>query len=179
MYPRRHDIAGLVAALVLLTLFALAAGCGSPVQRHQKGGRTAQTLGAPPAAAPLQTLQQPENPEGRSVQELRRTTTTTAPTGEVVTTVEVAHTEIGGSQDLAQIIKQAAASDYFRRIALALILAVLAFAVRREWPSLQWVFGLGAVAVAFFGLPVVLVVAGLGGGIVLAYHILSARLRPL
>ncbi len=178
------------AALILAVVFLAAlAGCSS-APRHQRGGSTAQTLGFSvtprPSAQPgqshapvMQTLTQPENPEGESMQEMRETTTTTAPTGEVVTVVKSARTVIGGSQDFADIMKAYAASEYTRRIALALILAVIAFAVRREWPSLQWVFGLGAVAVAFFGPLVVLSVAGLGVGIVGAYYIVSAKVAPL
>lgn len=161
---------------------------------HQKGGTIAQSLGwslappglgaltPPPPASPsmggAQSLTQPENPQGESMQELRETTTTT-PTGEVVTVVRSARTVIGGSQDLADMIKAYAASEYMRRLALALILAVMAFAVRREWPSLQWVFGLGAVAVAFFGPVAVLTVAGLGAGILAAYYIVSAKFAAL
>lgn len=177
--------------LCVVLIVCLLTGCSSP-PRHQRGGRAAQSLGFTPPVTPRsqpaagaspipasQTLTQPENPEGESVQEIRETTTTTTPAGEVVTVVKSARTVIGGSQDLADIMQEYAASEYARRIALALILGVIAFAVRREWPSLQWVFGVGAVAVAFFGPFAVLAVAGLGTGIVLAYYIVSAKLAAL
>ena len=183
-----------LSALVLLAVLflALLAGCAS-APRHQRGGAASQSLGLSPAvtprslplpgaspvaqsAAPAQTLVQPENPEGESMQELRETVTTTTPAGDVVTTVRTARTVIGGSQSLTDIMRAYAASEYTRRLALALVLAVVAFAVRRDWPSLQWVFGLGAVIVAFYGLAAVLAVAGAAGGIVVAYYIVSARI---
>lgn len=166
------------------TIFAIAlvlalAGCGT-VAKHQKGGITTQSLGTPatptaPATPPQQSLAQPENPKEVSTQEIRETVTTTAPTGEVVTTVKHAKTTLGGSQDLAEIMKEYAASEYTRRIVLALILAGVAYFVRNDWPSLQWVFGIGAVCVAFFGPLAVIGVAGLGAGIVLAYYIVKAK----
>lgn len=177
-----------LSALVLLAVLflALLAGCSS-APRHQRGGAASQSLGlsapvtprslaqpgASPvaAAAPAQTLVQPENPEGESMQELRETVTTTTPAGDVVTTVRTARTVIGGSQDLAEMVKAYAASEYTRRLALALVLAVVAFAVRRDWPSLQWVLGGGAVLVAFCGLGWALAVLGAGGGVVLAYYL--------
>lgn len=184
-----------MVTLMIVSLLSVSGCARSP--RHQKGGTIAQSLGwssqlgnpgsAPtpqsPLASPLlggaQSLTQPENPQGESMQELRETTTTTTPAGDVVTVVKSARTVIGGSQDLADIMKAYAASEYMRRIALALILAVVAFAVRRDWPSLQWVFGLGAVAVAFFGPLAVLAVAGIGAGIIAAYYIVSAKLAAL
>ena len=187
-----RPVAALLIDLVLIVglgLFFLACLPGCSAQpRHQRGGRTAQTLGVTfqdvraPGVSQLpavQTLTQPENPEGESLQELTETTTTTAPSGEVVTVVKRARTVIGGSQDLADILQEYAATEYARRIALALILGVVAFAVRKEWPSLQWVFGLGAVAVAFFGPLAVLGVAGAAGGLIAAYYIVSARFPGL
>ena len=104
------------------------------------------------------------------MQEMRETVTTTTPAGDVVTTVRTARTVIGGSQDLADIIKEYSASEYTRRLALALVLAVAAFAVRKDWPSLQWVFGAGAVLVAFCGVGWALAILGGAGGVVFAYY---------
>lgn len=180
-----------LSALVLLLILVavLAAGCASQ-PRHQRGGSAAQSLGfsfsPPPAPAPaaqpapaVQVLTQPENPDGESMQEIRETTTTTTPTGDVVTVVKSARTVIGGSQSLAEIAKAYASSEYTRRLALALVLAVVAFAVRREWPSLQWVFGGGAVLVAFCGLGWALAVLGAGGGMVLAYYVTTLKVGPV
>jgi len=167
--------AGPLCVAILPALFLNA--CATP--RHQKGGQTSQSLGTPavyePATPATQTLAQSENPKEVSTQEIRETVTTTAPTGEVVTTVKHAKTTLGGSQDLAEIMKEYTGSEYVKRIALALILGCIAFAVRKEWPSLQWVFGLGAVAVAFFGPIAVIAVAGIGGGIVFAYHVVKSN----
>lgn len=186
----RHarPVAALILDLVLIIglgvfLLAAVAGCKT-APRHQRGGSASQSLGVTRPASPAleqsqQTLTQPENPEGESEQELTETTTTTAPSGEVVTVVKRARTVIGGSQDFADIVKEYAASEYARRIALALVLGVIAFAARKEWPSLQWVFGVGAVAVAFFGPALVLAVSGVGVGIIVAYYIVSARFAVL
>lgn len=181
-----------LSALVLLAVLwlALLAGCAT-APRHQRGGAASQSLGhsatvtprmpsspgASPAApaGPAQTLVQPENPEGESMQEMRETVTTTTPAGDVVTTVRTARTVIGGSQSLSDIMKAYAASEYTRRLALALVLAVVAFAVRKDWPSLQWVFGGGAVLVAFCGLGWALAILGAGGGVVLAYYLTTLK----
>lgn len=164
-------------ASVILLMLAIT-GCRTPAV-HQKGGTASQSLGTSsvvlPATPATQTLAQPENPKEVSTQEMSETTTTTAPTGEVVTTVKRAKTVLGGSQDLAEIMKEYAGSEYVKRIALALILVGAAFIARKEWPSLQWVLGLGAVAVAFFGPVAVLTVAGLGAGIIFAYYVVKAQ----
>ena len=189
-----RPVAALILDLVLIVglgfVFLVSLSGCQMAPRHQRGGRTAQTLGfsvtAPATSQPgtshlpaVQTLTQPENPEGESLQELTETTTTTAPSGEVVTVVKRARTVIGGSQRLADILKEYASTEYARRIALALVLGVVAFAVRKEWPSLQWVFGIGAVAVAFFGPLAVLGVAGAAGGLIVAYYIVTARLAAV
>jgi hypothetical protein len=163
---------------------------------HQKGGNAAQSLGKAPAAPrliidhpaprpseygfdpaiPSQSMQQPENPLGESKQILRRTITTTAPTGEVVTTVETAETVIGGSQSLADIAKQIMSADHWRNMAVALLMAIIAWYARKEWPTVATVLAVGALIVAFFGLKWALGFGAAGGGIVIGYYILRAQL---
>lgn len=171
----------LLVALALGALLVLAAtllgGCTN-APRHQRGGSTAQTLGTAPAIriAPAQTLQQPENPEGESRQVIVRTITTTTPAGDTITTTEKAETVIGGSQSLADILKEYAAADYIRRLAMALIIAVIAYRVRVEWPTISWGLGIGAAIVAFYGLPAVIGCAVFGGAVFLTYHVVRSKL---
>lgn len=169
----------LINALLVLGMAACLAflsACAS-APRHQRGGTTSQTLGTPaPVIAPSQALQQPENPEGESRQVIVRTITTTTPAGDTVTTTEKAETVIGGSQDLADMLKAYAATEYMRRIALALILGVIAFRVRNEWPLASWGLGIGAVAVAFFGLPAVIATATFGVTVYVVYHVVRSQI---
>jgi len=186
-----------VRTAVALAACLMLAGCltskGPP---HQKGGATAQSLGPAPAMPKLnmrtaqpqladsafvvpvagQAMQQPENPLGESKQVLHRTITTTAPTGEVVTTVERAETVIGGSQSLADIAKQIMGADHWRNMAVALLMGIIAWIMRREWPTIAGILALGAIVVAFFGLQWALGFAGIGGGIFVGYHLLRSQL---
>lgn len=178
----------LALLLLVLAIVWFLSGCGAPVQRHQRGGASAQTLGAPaldvgrPLAgapitgAPRQSMTQPENPEGQSQQEMSRTTTTTHADGSVTTTREVAKTVIGGSQSLTDILKAYAAGEYMRRIAIALIMGLVAWLMRKEWPLIAGVLAIGALVVAFFGPGYALAFAGAGAGIYVAYHVVRAQL---
>ena len=169
----------IVALGVVLTLLPLLLGGCAPVQRHQRGGGSSQSLGdarPAPVIAPYQAMQQPENPEGQSLQELTRTVTTTHADGSVTTTREVARTVIGGSQRLADILKEYAKGEYMRRIALALIMGLIAWLLRKEWPLVAGVLGIGALVVAFFGPGWALAFAGAGAGIYVTYYIVSARI---
>jgi hypothetical protein len=171
-----------VKVLLAVSLLALLAGCATKTPPHQKGGNAAQSLGSsPPAPAlviehPAQSMQQPENPLGESKQVLHRTITTTAPTGEVVTTVERAETVIGGSQSLADIAKQIMGADHWRNMAVALLMGIVAWIMRREWPTIAGILAFGAIVVAFFGLQYALAFAGVGGGVFLGYHLLRSQL---
>jgi hypothetical protein len=182
--------------LVAISLLALLAGCATKTPPHQKGGSTAQSLGPAPTMPKLnmtttqpqladaafvvpvagQAMQQPENPLGESKQVLHRTITTTAPTGEVVTTVERAETVIGGSQSLADIAKQIMGAEHWRNMAVALLMGIIAWIMRREWPTIAGILAFGAIVVAFFGLQWALAFAGVGGGIFIGYHILRSQL---
>ena len=127
-----------------------------------------------------QVFWQPENPEGPSIQKLVRTITTTAPTGEVVTTVERAETQVGGSQSLADIAKEIMGAEHWRNMAVALLMGIIAWIMRREWPTIAGILAFGAIVVAFFGLQWALAFAGVGGGIFIGYHLLKSQLpiRP-
>lgn len=131
---------------------------------------------APLSNAPTQMLQQPENPEGASVQSLVRTTTTTQPDGSVTTTIERAETSIGGSQDLADIMKEYLGAEYMKRLSIALIMALIAFKVRREWPIIAGVLAIGALIVAYFGLAYVVAISGAAGGLFVAYYVVKSKL---
>ena len=178
--------------LLAVSLLALLAGCATKGPPHQKGGGGAQSLGLPPMPPNLvqvtpqaptlkndtaqQVFWQPENPEGPSIQKLVRTITTTAPTGEVVTTVERAETQVGGSQSLADIAKEIMGADHWRNMAVALLMGIIAWIMRREWPTIAGILAFGAIVVAFFGLQWALAFAGVGGGVFLGYHILRSQL---
>lgn len=173
---RRAIVSFLFFAACFTAVATLLSGCNT-APRHQRGGITSQTLGSPaPVIAPAQTLQQPENPEGESRQVIVRTVTTTTPTGDTVTTTEKAETVIGGSQDLADMLKAYAATEYTKRIALALILGIIAFRVRNEWPLASWGLGIGAVAVAFFGLPAVIATATFAVTVYVVYHVVRSQI---
>jgi hypothetical protein len=181
-------LAAIIAVLVL-------AGCKTGGPPHQKGGKAAQSLGPAPAmpqlhiahtapklanptftVPPSQSMQQPENPLGESKQVLRRTITTTAPTGEVVTTVETAETVIGGSQSLADIAKQIMGAEHWRNMAVALLMAIVAWYARKDWPTVAVILAVGALVVALFGLKWALGFGAAGGGMVIGYYILRAQL---
>jgi hypothetical protein len=195
MATRASNLLGAAALLCLLV------GCAtSKPPPHQKGGSAAQSLGPAPAMPRLniptaqpkladpvfhvpvagQAMQQPENPLGESKQVLHRTITTTAPTGEVVTTVERAETVIGGSQSLADIAKQIMGAEHWKNMAVALLMGIIAWIMRKEWPTVAGILALGAIVVAFFGLQWALGFAGIGGGIFIGYHLLKSQLpiRP-
>lgn len=182
--------------LIACACLALAACRTGPP--HQKGGNAAQSLGPAPAmpklniahasprlsdpafaVLPSQSMQQPENPLGESKQVLRRTITTTAPTGEVVTTVETAETVIGGSQSLADIAKQIMSADHWRNMAVALLMAIVAWYARREWPTVAVVLAIGAIVVALFGLKWALGFGAMGGGLVVGYYVVRAQFGQL
>jgi hypothetical protein len=165
-------------ALLAVSLLALLAGCATKTPPHQKGGTTAQSLGPAPTMPKLkmttaqpqladsafvvpvagQAMQQPENPLGESKQVLHRTITTTAPTGEVV------------------IAKQVMGADHWRNMAVALLMGIVAWIMRREWPTIAGILAFGAIVVAFFGLQWALAFAGIGGGVFLGYHLLRSQL---
>lgn len=180
----------MIRIALALTVIALT-GCNS-VPRHQKGGSSSQwfpsisamipttQMEAPPAdpGTPMQSMQQPENPEGVSTQTLHRTITTTTPDGAVVTTVERAETTVGGSQDMVAMIKEAVGADQLRALLLALIMAFAAYLCRREWPFVAVALSVGAVVVAVFGITYALGFGGISLGAVVAYYIARARLAP-
>lgn len=180
----RHALAS------FLCLFALAvslACSGCSVTRHQKPGRSSQlmpaSIGLPadyPAGWGMQEMTQPENPIGESRQNAERTTTTVDPkTGVVTVTTDKAETVIGGSQDLAAIIKEKVGADHLRNLVAALLMAVVAWCCRREWPIVAIALGVGAVVVAFFGLGWAIGFAGFSLGGVVIYYAARAKLAPI
>lgn len=177
----RQTITALICAFALLVLFALP-GCS--VTRHQKGGKAGQSLSSPVPvfAAPIhipasQTIEQPENPQGESRQNLARVVTTVDPVSGVITsTSEKAETTIGGSQDLAKIVKEKVGADHLRNLAAALCMGLVAWLMRREWPYLAGALGIGAVFTAFFGLWIALGFAGFVGGGMFVYFAARARI---
>jgi hypothetical protein len=185
----RAALAMICVSVPMLSLAVLfGGGCKTAPPSHQKGGSTMQSLShllsadqeysvpAPLPNAPTQILQQPENPEGTSVQSLVRTTTTTQPDGSVTTTTERAETSIGGSQDLADIIKEYLGAEYMKRLSIALIMALIAFKVRREWPMIAGVLAIGALIVAYFGLAYVVAISSAAGGLFVAYYVVKSKL---
>lgn len=163
--------------LFVIVVAALLMSCNSPA-RHQRGGTTTQTLGAPapaPVHAPAQTLVQPENPEGESRQIIVRTITTTTPAGDTVTTTEKAETVIGGSQDLVGILKAYGQTEYMRRLVLALVLGVIAYRVRVEWPVASWGLAIGSVLVGFFGMTAAIATAVFGTTVFVTYYVVRAQ----
>jgi hypothetical protein len=160
-----------------IAVFAFCGGGCSGVVKHQKGGRASQSLGVsiPPmdymGMPPEQFMEQPENPVGESRQAMARTVTTVDPASGVVTsTTEHAETTIGGSQDLAKIIKQKVGADHLRNLIAALLMAAVAWLCRREWPIVGVALGVGAVVVAFFGIAWAVGFAGFGLGAVVIYY---------
>ena len=151
--------------LILVTLVLVAAfGCANNGATRVKGGGSSQefpasdNFGMPapadasePASAPAvrQSLAQPENPEGESRQKMSEERTEVRPDGTVIRTVRHASTELGGSQDLAEILKEYAGTEYTRRLLLALLLGAVAWTARREWPVAAGLLAAGAVATAF------------------------------
>jgi predicted RND superfamily exporter protein len=175
--------------LAAIALLLALTGCNS-IPRPQKGGSSGQSFPPIPASsfvattqqsapAPMQIMHQPENPEGVSTQLLHRTVTTTSPDGSVVTTVERAETTVGGSQDMAAIIKEAVGADQLRALLLALIMGFTAFLCRHPWPFVAVALAVGAVVVAVFGIAYALAFGGIGLGAVVAYYIARAQLAPL
>lgn len=177
--------------VILVTLILVSAfGCGNPKAAKQRGGGTSQGfvtdgdfgVPAPPDVAPApsmgmkQSLAQPENPEGESRQTMSEERTEVRPDGTVVRTVRKASTELGGSQDVADILKAYASGEYAKRMLLALFLGALAWFGRREWPVAAGVLAAGAVATAFFGPVAALCAVVFAGGLWVAYHVLKSRI---
>lgn len=114
-----------VILLILLT------GCTTP--KHQEGGYSTLRLGQ----EVTQGMRQPQNPEGPSRQAWEEVRTIHHNDGSVEVFRRAATTDIGGSQDLAKIIKAYANLDLIQKSGMALILALFAWmAWRRQWPIL-------------------------------------------
>jgi hypothetical protein len=137
----------------ILILCLLLAGC---ITTPQKGGRSVQVL--PPQV--VQEMVQPDNPEGESRQVVVRVTQ--HPDGTVVT--ERAETALGGSQDLAAIVRAASSTNALRGAFIAVFLTLGAtVAFSKGWPIVgvvligggvssllfAWWAGLLAIAAAF------------------------------
>jgi hypothetical protein len=167
----------IIAFALVLTTLLFAVGCGGRAMLAKtKGGGSEQGFPAPADVPGMsQRLEQPENPEGKSAQTMAEERTEIRPDGTVIRTVRTASTELGGSQDVADILRAYLGGEHFKRVALGLLLGLLAWLGRREWPVAAGVLALGAVATAFFGLPAVLISASMAGGLWLAWHILKSR----
>lgn len=175
-----------LATAILVALF----GCArlpAPV----KGGASTQGFadvsgwGMPTPAAPAdapaprgvsQGMSQPDNPQGSSRQNMSEERTEVKPDGTVVRVVRRASTELGGAQDVADILKAYASGEYAKRMLLALFLGAAAWFLRLEWPVAAGVLAAGAVATAFFGPVAALVAACLAGGLWIAWHVLKSRI---
>jgi len=123
----------------LLAILAFAACIGCTTTKT-KGGFTIQH-----GQQVAQALAQPENPAGASKQSyVERTETIDPQTGMTVEVKEVeAKTEIGGAQDLANIIAKTK-PEFAGRMMLVLMLAVGAWvAWRKEWPLVAACLALG------------------------------------
>lgn len=168
----------LVCTIVFLTL----AGC-SAVPKHQKGGWSNQSFPLTPIdvattplpVPPMQSMSQPENPEGVSSQLLSRTITTTKPDGSVVTTVEKAETVVGGSQNMAEIVKEAVGADRLKALLVSFIMLAVAFYLRNEWKFVAGILTIGAAVVAVFGLAFAGWFGSAGIAIFVTYHIVKAQ----
>jgi hypothetical protein len=123
---------------LILMLVLLLAGCKTTIQQ---GGASAQSI---PLAT--QTMSQPENPAGSSEQQFVRVTQ--HPDGTVIT--ERATTVLGGSQDMAAIVKAYGTVGMLKGLLLALCLSVGGIvAMSRGWPVLGLVLALGAASSIF------------------------------
>jgi len=122
----------------LLLIALLMTGCKTTIQQ---GGASAQSV---PMAT--QTMSQPQNPAGSSEQQFVRVTQHLD--GTVVT--ERATTVLGGSQDMAAILKAYGTADMLKGLLLAVCLAVGAIvSMSRGWPVLGLVLAFGAAASIF------------------------------
>jgi len=159
---------------VLIAAFLFLACIGCNTTRHQKPGRSTQSL---PPVATVQDMQQPENPTGESRQQAERSVTTIDPkTGVVTVTTDRAETVIGGSQDLAAIVREKVGADHLRNLSLALAMGLIAWILRREWPIVAGVLAVGAIIVAFFGIGWALGFGGFGLGALIAYYVARSQL---
>lgn len=134
---------------ILILLAMLSAGCTVP-PAHQKGGAATATIPEMgPAPATTIAMRQPENPDGASDIGYRERRELTRPDGSVETYEREVGTQVGGSQDLAQIIAEVMRAEFFRGLLLAAGLGVCAVvAASRGWPLMGGVLGAGALASA-------------------------------
>jgi hypothetical protein len=131
--------------LAMIWVCLLLAGCVA-VPSPPKGGSSDQSI--PPAGlvpAATQSMRQPDAPEGRSKQELLDREVEHRADGVVVIRERHATTELGGTQDWAQIVREYGEINKLRGMLLGMALligAVVAWA--RGWPSMGVLFGGGA-----------------------------------
>jgi preprotein translocase subunit SecF len=138
---------GLILCIAIVTVTLLLFGCQTP---HQRGGGS--EVVAPSIHVPIIRVVQPENPLGASGSTFEEVTTTTAPDGTRVETKRIITTEVGGSQDLAKIIKEAAAAKHTRSILMAVGLLLAAWWMyRHQWPLVAAILAVGAVVAISFG----------------------------
>jgi hypothetical protein len=134
--------------------------------RHQKGGGATTDVrpSVAPATKPAEInlpenvnfvggpdlhmgINQPENPEGISTMSSKQTTTTIYPDGVVVISNTETSSAIGGSQKLAEIMKEYFRSDYFKGLLFAMGLAIASWmSYRNKWPLAAGIFMAGAIA---------------------------------
>lgn len=135
---------GCVLALLVAILLLLLPGCANPAPI--KGGASVQRV-----EPILQTLQQPQNPEHPSTQEVVETRTEHLPDGRTIVTQRKARTQLGGSQDLAGILGawakvKAVGGNRLRDVLFGLVLLLAAWkAWKKENPLIAAVLGLGAI----------------------------------
>lgn len=162
-------------------------GCVYPPPHQRGGSASAELPPLPEASAALEAapplarvaLQQPENPEGASTMGYRESRVTERPDGTVERWEREAGTDLGGSQDLAEMIEAVMAADLFRALLLAVALGISALvAVSRGWPMLGAVLGMGAVISLMIVWWAGLIAAGAGVLLVLAYRTALANAVP-
>lgn len=145
------------------------AGCATP--KHQQGGSASTQM---PMLA-NQSFTQPENPEGSSKIAFEERNTKHHPDGTIEINERKSATEIGGSQDLATIIKEAARAGMLRNAIVGLFLLLLGVvAISQGWPIVGAVVLAGGVS-AFWLWWIGLAVTGVGAAIVFGYKFKEAE----
>jgi len=130
---------------ILLVVCAILAGCAMP-PRHQEGGEASAVLPAVAQSSEIR-LKQPENPEGASSIGYRERRETTHADGTVEVYEREAGTDLGGSQDLAEMIGEVMKGNMFRGLLLGVALIFCAVVgVSKGWPILGGVLGMGGLA---------------------------------
>lgn len=151
-------------------------GCSHPPP-HQQGGEASAALAPPPPPQRSEVrLKQPENPEGASQLGFKERRETESPDGTVEVYEREVGTNLGGSQDFAEIVEAVMALDMFRAVLLAGVLSLCAVvAAARGWPLLAAVLGVGALGSVMLAWWAGLIAVGAGVLLVTAYHMAIAQ----